>query len=152
MYAIRNMLAGEEPNVSRFVGVVFDEFTAPHYSKEGRDSFQDYISGRAIANRAARDHYILVAESPHQEMMGTMEVRNLNHVSLLFVSGEHQNKGVGKKLLDEAISRARERGMRKLSVNATPNSADAYARLGFGQTDEEIELNGIRFTRMEKNI
>lgn len=88
------------------------------------------------------------------ELLGVIEIRNNAHLSLLFVSPDHQRQGIGKQLLAAAIKWTvhEDPNLKKLTVHASPNSVRAYEKLGFSTISAEKEVNGIRFTSMEKVI
>jgi GNAT superfamily N-acetyltransferase len=59
----------------------------------------------------------------------------------LVVKKEHQNKGVGTKLLERAFSQAKEMGCKELEGNVEKKNTSAmrlYARLGFKPLREEV--------------
>jgi predicted GNAT family N-acyltransferase len=82
--------------------------------------------------------------------VGAIEVRDYNHISLLFVHMAHQRQGIARELLRRALAiccRYRP-SLRQVDVNSSPNAVVAYARLGFRQRGPEQIKNGIRFVPM----
>lgn len=53
----------------------------------------------------------------------------------LFVEPEHMYHGIGRALVEDAVTRAADRGARCLEVTAGPASG-FYEKLGFAITDE----------------
>jgi len=143
----------EATGLQAFIRRVFDEAVAPHYSDRGKQAFYLYIESSAIVERLKANHWILKAENPG-ELLGVIEIRNNAHLSMFFVSPEHQRQGVGRQLLAAAITKIlqSDRNLKRLTVNASPNSIQAYRALGFSAISAEKEMNGIRFTTMEKAI
>ncbi len=51
-------------------------------------------------------------------------------LDFLFVEPDHQHRGIGKALYNEAISHAGALGIRELEIVADPNTRDFYMRMG----------------------
>ena len=81
-------------------------------------------------------------------------VRDYNHVALFFVESQHQRKGIGRELLRIALEHCRlhDEETSHVTVNASPNSINAYKRLNFEPTDKEQCVNGIRFIPMSMDM
>jgi len=87
------MRPGEEVEVCELITRVFDEFIAPDFSPEGVDEFLKYIQPDALRERSETDHFTLVATLA-EELVGVIEIRNHNHVSLYFVDQAHIGLGI----------------------------------------------------------
>lgn len=152
-WTIRPMEPGEEEIVSDLVRRVFDLFVAPEYEPEGVEAFYRYIEPERLRERAAKDHDILLA-FVDKALVGALELREGRHISLLFVDAMFQGRGIARALLEEAIALARRRNpkVEKITVNASPNSAFIYERLGFRATGPRQSREGIVFIPMEKPL
>ena len=146
---IRPMRLGEEEQVAALAIRVFNTYVAPLYSTEGVAEFSRYANSDAMALRLPPKHFTLVAEHANK-LIGMIEIRNHTHVSMLFVDDDQQRKGIGRKLLKEAlsISKKSEPTPFTVTVNASPNAIDAYKKFGFFPQGNEQTINGIRFTPM----
>jgi GNAT superfamily N-acetyltransferase len=84
------------------------------------------------------------------EIIGVIAVRDYNHIALFFVDTPFQRRGVGRELFRKAleICRCNNLGLSQITVNASPNSINAYESMGFQPTDSEQCVNGIRFVPM----
>ena len=61
----------------------------------------------------------------------------------LWVSPEHIGKGVGKRLFSHALDLSRQRGFKKLQLEADPNAVGFYEAMGMKQVGERIsEIEG----------
>ena len=151
--SIRRMKPGEEEGVCRLVRQVFNDFVASLYAQEGVEEFLRYADPDLMVKRAHSNHLVLIAEAKG-EIIGAIELRDFNHISLLFVAREKQHQGIGRKLLQEVLMIARRYapGLYELDVHSSPNAVDAYERLGFQAVGPEKLENGIRFIPMRKRI
>ncbi len=138
--AIRPLRPGEEAAVIALVERVFDETVAPHYSDAG-----------VRAERSLSNHFVLVAERG-DTLVGMIEIRNAEHVAMLFV--EPRGHGIGGRLLQAALARCESLrpDLSRITVHSSPNAVPAYERLGFRATDQERELKGVRFVSMALEI
>ena len=132
---------------------VFDEFIAPLYSHGGREEFHRYAASEALQQRSRGDHLTLIAESGGR-VVGMLHLRQCRHVAMLFVARSHQRIGIGRALLRAAIQLIHEQGASpgRLTVNSSPNSVEAYRRLGFSPVGPEQVIHGIRFLPMELQL
>jgi GNAT superfamily N-acetyltransferase len=147
------MEPGEEDRVCNLVKEVFGEFVAPLYEPEGVEEFLRYVDPDLMAQRSKQNHLTLLAEESGG-VVGVIELRDFNHVSLLFVAGEVQRKGIARQLLNEGLETARRnRGdLNEVSVHSSPNAVEAYERLGFEAEGPEKLEHGIRYIPMKLRL
>jgi GNAT superfamily N-acetyltransferase len=146
---IRELAEDEIAAAYALVSAVFDEFVAPLFSDEGIRGFKSFIEPPKLLERLKANSFMLAAEID-DELVGIIGVRDWCHVSLLFVRGDHQRRGIAKLLLAEAVKRCQKAkpDLEKITVNSSPNAVEAYRRLGFVATSEEQLTNGIRYVPM----
>ena len=96
------MKPGEEAGVIDLVTKVFNESVAPLYSQAGAAEFLKYAQIDELTERIRTGNFVLLAKSGN-DILGVIEVRENNHVAMLFVAKSHQKKGIGKELLKRAI-------------------------------------------------
>ena len=145
----RPMRPGEEAKVCDLVLRVFDEFVAPQFSDEGRREFRSYADPHLFLLRSRWNHSVLLALDD-DAIVGMIEARDDGHVTLFFVEGEHQGKGIGGELLRRALSicARRNRCLSKITVNSSPNAVGIYERLGFRRAGPERDGDAIRSVPM----
>lgn len=146
----RAMEPGEEQQVCQLVVRVFTKFVAPLYSPEGVREFLTYAADPdQLRERLQANRFVLVAEL-RGRIAGAIEVRNYDHISLFFVDGELQRKGIGKELWRRALDTclANRRDLTRITVHASPNAVETYKKLGFQTEGPEQTVNGIRFVPM----
>ena len=145
----RQMKPEDIIEVSNLVSRVFNELVAPEYSSEGVQEFHRYIEPTAFQARFQKNHFSLVALA-QTRVVGMIEVRGYDHVSLLFVDHDYQRRGIAKELLYQAIRiclRFKPQ-LLEISVNSSPFAVPIYEKLGFYQVGERQVRNGIGFIPM----
>ena len=97
-----------------------------------------------------KNHMVLVAEVNEQtvgvlHMLFYSDILHgaLNaHIVLLLVKQGYRGKGIGRKLLDEAVKRARERDVAEMHVDTTfDQAARFYRKYGFKDNGVWLELS-----------
>ncbi len=146
--------AAELPRVAKLVLRVFDEFVAPGYSAEGVRNFRAYAAAEAITARAATGNLLFTAATTGDKLVGMIEIRNLNHISLLFVDPAFHRRGVARRLLDRALREClgRNPAFAGFTVHASPYSVPIYGQLGFEAEGPEVEQDGIIYTPMRQHL
>jgi GNAT superfamily N-acetyltransferase len=152
-WTVRPLRPGEEQEACVLVRRVFDVFVAPEYEPEGVQAFHRYADPQRLRERLAEGHDVLLA-FVGEALVGVVELRGGRHISLLFVEAMFQGRGIARALMDAAIALGRERapGIKALSVNASPNSALIYERLGFCATASQEHRDGMVFIPMEREL
>jgi len=147
------MQPGDADRVSRLVLDSFDEFIGPEYGEAGRLEFRRYAESAALERRSRTDHFILLAEVGGH-LAGMIEIRQNDHVALLFVDKPFHHQGVARALVDQAITRARSKrpDLEHFTVNSSRYGVPAYEKLGFVQTGPERTITGIVFIPMAKRL
>mgnify|MGYP001110157222 FL=1 len=79
-----------------------------------------------------------------------IDIRDGNHVALLFVDKSYHRHGVAKDLLRAALkeSRGTAADLERVTVNSSRYGVPAFEKLGFRQTGPERDVNGIAFNPM----
>jgi len=145
----RPLSAEDILEVSELVTRVFNEFVAPEYSSKGVQEFHCYIQPSAFRARAQTNHFSLITLE-QDKVVGVIEMRDHNHIALLFVAPEFQRRGIAKELLHRAlqICRANEPRLWEISVNSSSYAVPIYERLGFRRVGGRQIRNGIGFFPM----
>lgn len=140
-YPVRRLTAGEIPEALQLIWDVFLQFEAPEYSEEGirefRRSLDDTERTRKLRFYGAFDG---------EKLVGTLCMREPQHIGGFFVKADHHRRGIGRKLF-ETMRRDYEK--QEFTVNSSPFAVGIYERLGFTATDTEQVVNGLRFTPMQ---
>ena len=149
----RGMTPDEAGEVSTLALASFDEFISPEYTPQGVDEFRKYVKADAIRERVAQDHFVMMAVDGKM-LAGMIEIRQNNHVALLFVGKAYHRRGVARGLLAHALEAARgaRPDLERVTVNSSRHGVPAYEKLGFRQTGPERIVNGIVFIPMAKRL
>lgn len=129
------------------IKTAFEQFVAPGYSREGILEFYKFANPLAISRRL-KENLLLSAKISDGRIAGIIEVKNLNHISLLFVLPEYHRQGIARQLVNRAEAICGPHAA--LEVNASPYAVPVYERLGFRAQSAEREQNGIRYVPMLK--
>jgi len=152
-FSVRMIGRNEWEDAMALCRSVFLEFEAPLYVKEGTESFLRFISDQTLHTVFINGGYPVCAAYYAGKMIGVAAVRSGPHLSLLFVDGRFQRKGVGTALVnymrEYLLSVNTGLGNEKMTVNASPVGLKFYLYMGFTPTDVELEKDGILYTPME---
>ena len=143
------MVSGEESQVSDMIACVFNEFVAHEYPPKGIEEFFDYIQPHAIKERVEQGHLILVAK--HEgKIVGMIEMRGGDHISLWFVENQFQHQGIGRQLWARALAWSRRHwpGVKEITVNSSSYAVKIYERLGFEPCGPQETTHWISFYPM----
>lgn len=149
----RNMLEGEQDKVHELIKKTFDKYIAHEYSEEGIREFKKYIEKDNLLRRQYQEHFTIVAIDGGN-IVGVIEVRKPNHISLFFVDERYQGKGIGKILCNKAIERCKIENsqIEHITVNSSPYAVYIYEKLGFKPIQSEKVKHGIRYIPMKLSL
>jgi GNAT superfamily N-acetyltransferase len=149
----RPMTPADTDAASQLILDSFGEFIAGDYSDEGRAEFTRHVQPEALVDRARSNHVVLMAMAGERPA-GVIELRDNDHVSLLFVNSGFQRQGIARELLARALSVARpaKPGLDRVTVNSSRFGVPIYEKLGFRQTGPERSVNGIVFIPMAHQL
>ena len=139
--------------VSHLTTTVFCEAVITHFEAEGIAEMLHSFNPESYVWRLHNGYFTLVAEL-NQRIVGMIEVREDNHVTLLFIASDCQGRGIGRKLIELAIreSHARQPERGTMTVHATPNAVGFYRKVGFQPLSGEEYERGLRFWPMRLQI
>ena len=147
------MKTGEENYVSDFVSGVFKKYVAPDYPKHGINEFMSFIKPQNLLERIQKEGHFIITAKDDNKIVGVIGIRDMHHISLLFVDEKYQGKGIGKKLISLALEKIliQDECTKELTVYSSPYAKEIYKKMGFTQDGPKQEKNGIIFIplRME---
>jgi len=151
---IEELIIDEINYVSDMVDNIFNEFIGKDYSVEGNNIFKEYIKPENILNRFTDKSSLFFTAKIKNEIVGIMEIKNRDHISLLFVKNEFQGKGIGKYLFGHYLYKTKNENIevKKITVNSSIYAEKIYSKLGFIKISEIQEKDGIKYIPMEYKI
>ena len=100
-----------------------------------------------------REHQGWVVLDTSERPLGFVTLSQDGHLSLLYVSADHQRQGLGNLLVMTALMSAQAAGLHGLTTEASAFSYPLFLRHGFTLTGlEEVSRGGIRFTRYRLHL
>jgi len=126
--------------IDAFMGAV-----APTLEEEGIKTFQSIASISSLESRMEADNEMLVYEENHQ-VVGFLELKEGRHIAMLFVSPNSQKNGVGKSLISEILTYAKND---VITVSASLTSVPAYLHYGFEYAGDAAESSGLKYQPMQ---
>ena len=149
----RTIQPGEEEAGCRMALKSFNEFVASDYSIEDQNEFKKYVNPESMRDRVSKGGIVILALAGGK-IIGLIEVRLDNHISLLFVDKEWHRQGIARNLLELAIDRCKKHNsdVEVIEVHSSPYAVPVYEKLGFIQSGEERIENGIQYIPMEYQI
>jgi GNAT superfamily N-acetyltransferase len=146
----------EAEAISAMILQVFDEHVAPTFEPEGVAEFHDFINADMLIERAkvnitfvAWQHMLSGVES-RRRVVGIIDVKETDHVSLLFVRTSHMGLGIATALVARAVEACRAAGRSKMTVNSSLNAQTFYEHMGFEAVAEPQQTHGFSYVPMEK--
>jgi ribosomal protein S18 acetylase RimI-like enzyme len=138
------MNPGEEVEVVNLVARSFNEYIAPDFPEEGIEEFFRYANPRALRKRSDGSHFVIVAEAD-ETIAGMIEIREMRHVSMLFVDKAFHRRGVARELFRAALDRIKSesRPPKKVTVHSSRYAISFYESLGFVRTGDEKIIHGV---------
>lgn len=150
---IRKMTKNELKTSLKLVKTVFMEFEAPDYSEEGIQTFLNFIELDAIQKMLDEGILKCWVCIKDKKIVGVLASKNISHICMLFVDKAYHKRGIAKQLFDEFSQDVkRNSAKRLLTVNSSPYAVGFYHKMGFKNTDNELEKDGIRFVPMQMSI
>lgn len=157
MISVELLKEDEVEELSQVILEVFNEFVAGDFLEEGITLFKEFISPAALKEREEKGMAFTLVAKHEDKIVGTISIRDKDHISLFFVSKVYQRKGIGRKLFTQALYKIllnETSPVKKVTVHASPYSVDVYKSLGFKPegNGELKETNGIVYIPMEMTI
>lgn len=133
--------------ISDLVKRIYLKYNSKIDTEEGIKNILIFISAENMRLRFfIEGALMLVARDENKKIIGVIELRNFEHISLFFVDDKYFKLGIGKKLFEEAKNIF---GTEKYSVNASDYGLEFYKKLGFIQITDSIKIEkGVHFYPM----
>lgn len=147
---VRSAYKDEWKEAMELAWKTFLKFEADVYSPEGIRNFEDFVTDTMLHRMFLLGTYQLFVAVENSKIVGMITLRNVTHISLLFVDESYHKQGVGRRLVEYVTHYLlTELGEHATTVNSSPYGIGFYHKLGFCDIGPRQEKDGIIFTPME---
>ena len=149
-YQIRSAYRNEWQDAMALAWRTFLRFEADVYTPEGVKNFENFITDFTLHRMFVMGTYQLFIALDGNKVVGMITLRDMTHISLLFVDEEYHRRGIGRALINHLVGYLMtEMGMYRVTVNASPYGVEFYHKMGFHDLGPEEVKDGIIYTPME---
>ncbi|MCL1827601.1 MAG: GNAT family N-acetyltransferase, partial [Candidatus Cloacimonetes bacterium] len=125
---------------SDMINAIFDEFVGKDYSEEGNRTFNDFTEPKNVLDRFNKELCKFFIAKCNNEIIGVLETKNNDHISLYFVKKKYHKQGIGRKLFQIFMDTIKDDvEIKAISVNSSIYAEKIYSKLGFISTDGILE-------------
>jgi len=130
---------------------VFSQHLALQATDEGIEEFWHTIDFEYLLHRMGDGTLRFWGAFEGEHLVGLIALRELTHITLLFVESDHQFQGAGTALLKKALldCKALDPSISRVTVEALGDSRGFFEALGFRITGDDYMSDGIIKTPME---
>ncbi len=125
---------------------VFYEAPVVHY-------FKEYHSSESILERSKKGYTLVYRVN--DTIIGTGSLID-DYINAVYVDPKYQGKGIGKRIMQVLIKKAKQKKLSKLRLDATPGSKKFYNSLGFILLKDEVmkidKIFPLYYYVMEKDL
>lgn len=148
MYTLRSARIEEAESIAAFMERVI--WTSVDAAPDEKAAFvTNTRKNLALWMAAPEGSLHLTAHVEDGALAGVVMAREFWNVCHLFIAPEHQGKGLGRRMLEAAITECSGRSPRGcLRLNSSRNASDFYRRMGFSVVpDAPMHVRGMQFER-----
>jgi GNAT superfamily N-acetyltransferase len=147
------MEPGEEGRIAELVLRTFAA-ASDEYDEQAVETFVQMVSPDTLAEIISDEDCFFFNAYDKEDLVGTIGVRNGNHIFLFFVDTKYQRKGIGRVLVGTAIAHIKQRypSAREILVHSSRGAIVAYEHMGFRKIGKEVVQEGIVSTPMCKHV
>ena len=132
--------------ISNLAKRIYLKYNSSLDTDEGVNNILTFINHDNILIRTYIDGSLILKAIKNNTIIGFIEIRNYNHISLLFIDDEYFRLGLGKELFEKVKDITKSD---KYSVNSSDYAVEFYKKLGFVAIYDTIKIeNGVHFHPM----
>ncbi|WP_157151524.1 GNAT family N-acetyltransferase [Brachyspira sp. SAP_772] len=134
--------------ISNLAKRIYLKYNSSLDTDEGINNILTFINYDNLLMRTYIDGSLILKAKDIKKniIIGFIEIRNYNHISLLFIDDEYFRLGLGKSLFEKVKDIMPSD---KYSVNSSDYAVDFYKKLGFVAIYDNIKVeNGVHFHPM----
>ena len=149
---ISEYLENEEYEISKLIHNIFHEFISWDFTEEGNSLFLDFIIPENLKERISKGNIALTAKN-NNKIVGMIEIKDYNHICLLFVDKEFQKNGIARLLFTSVLKIIKENSRTAfIDVNSSIYAVPIYQKLGFTAQNSVQDYAGIKYVPMAYQI
>ena len=146
MFKIEKAKIEDIEEISDLAKRIYLKYNSKIDSEDGINNILSFMSKENIRLRFYAEGSLILIAKDNNNIIGIIEFRNFEHISLFFVDDKYFKLGIGKSLFEEAKNIL---GFEKYSVNASEYALEFYNKLGFVQISNSIKIEcGVHFYPM----
>jgi putative acetyltransferase len=152
--ALRPFLAADTPILAAIFVAAVEGLTGDDYGEAQQEAWAAVVDDEAAFGQRLASQLTLVATLDGAPV-GFASLKGNDNVDLLYVHPGAVGQGVAAALCDALEKLAAARGAKKLTVDASDNAAEFFARRGYeAQQRNTVSLNGewLANTTMQKPL
>ncbi len=151
---LRPMAGRDAGAVRDFLQAQYDAFNAVDNTDIGHATFRAFVQVSALRARLEDGQVIHLAERRGQ-ILGVGEMQTDGYLTLMYVRGDFQGRGLGRRLLQAALTRliAVRGAVDCIRVRGMPYARGFYEHMGFRCLSDVVqEDRGIRYYPFALNL
>ena len=143
MINIRQLKKSEYDNAIALSLNVFTECGTADFDIKGLETFKSFIY-----NKELMDELTIFGAFDNDMLIGIIGTKNRgSHISLFFIHPKFHRRGIGRELFNAVYA---NQIAIQITVNSLSYAVMFYESLGFSKTSEEQEIDGLKYTPMNK--
>ena len=153
-YPLRPFLAADTPLLAAIFVSAIEELTGDDYSEAQQQAWASAADDEEKFGRRLAGELTLIATLENSPV-GFASLRGADHIDMLYVHPSAAGQGVASMLCDALEKLAGGRGAKSLTVYASDNAQDFFAKRGYvGKQRNTVTINGewLANTTMQKTL
>ncbi len=147
---IKELKLSEIEEGFQLIWEVFQEFVASDYMQEGIDAFyEEFVQGERFREKFSSRKETMYGAFIGDKLVGVLSLSEKNTVSCMFIDGNYHRMGIGSELFYAVIEKLHNKGVKRITLNASPYAVPFYHHIGFVDIGAQTEYKGIVYTPME---
>ena len=153
-YALRPFLAEDTAVLAAIFAASIEELTGDDYNKAQQEAWASAADDEDQFGKRLASELTLVATLQNSPV-GFAALKGADHIDMLYVHPSVAGQGVGAMLADALEKLAGGRGAKSLTVDASDNAQEFFAKRGYvGKQRNTVTVNGewLANTTMQKTL
>jgi putative acetyltransferase len=152
--ALRPFLAADVAVLAAIFDAAIEELTGEDYSEAQREAWASAADDEEKFGKRLAGELTLIATLQNSPV-GFASLKGADHIDMLYVHPSAVGQGVGAMLCDALEKLAGARGAKSLTVDASDNAQEFFAKRGYvGKQRNTVTINGewLANTTMQKSL